>query len=192
MILLKVLDDLWEHEKLNSRNRTPWAFLVNMILTPVLVTSVLMYFDVDIVSERANTLINAIAIFLGFLIASLIPFFEIAVDLFRAKSNISNSTPQVPKADEKEVDLDRDKNNLLKIILSCILAAIMVSLICLIALIIKSMMPPLHPMPFLCSIYSFFYDLMNVLIFLSATSLVMIIFNIIKRTRAFIKGTFQT
>lgn len=126
---LNLITDVFKAERENKEGKVPYGFLVIVIAVPIIVASILLCKDVLLTKESIGTLINVLAIFVGFLIAALVPYFEIA----------AAALDGVEKKPTDDFDV-QNRRKLFKIIFPSIIFSIVMSLMGLIFLILLSLL----------------------------------------------------
>lgn len=171
---LNIVADVYRAEKENKHGECPLGFVFAVILFPILTSGTLILFDLLLTAGTISTLINVLAIFVGFLIASLVPYFEIAaMALSQFKEVVQNN--DVPWEIE-------NRRKLFKIIFPSIILSIFSSLAGLAILIILTFLDGKTTEGFIF----YLIKALNFSVYFFLLSNFMNIYNLVRRTSALV------
>ena len=131
---LKVIKDTFDAEKDNLHGKIPLRFIVLVILIPLTISYILVSKKILLNDKSISTLMNVLAIFIGFLIAALVPYFEIAASAL-------GSIDRTPKDQAEDIPWQiENRRKLFRIIFPSIVQSIVVALLTLAFLIFLSLL----------------------------------------------------
>lgn len=166
---LNVFKDTFIAEKNNKHGKFPFSFIILTVFIPAAISYLLVKFNFILNAQSIATLINVLAIFIGFLIAALVPYFEIA----------ANALGRIEKI---EVDWEvMNRRKLFKIIFPSIILSITCSLFSLIMLIFLSLIIEKQ-----FENKAAVENLINVMIYFFLSSNFLNVFNLTRRTSALV------